>query len=125
MAGIRKLFADFNVAGGEDALNALEGQANDYVAWLRATVLPHARTETKLPPALYADALKRVGIDIDAQSLIRRAELEFMETRAEMQQLAPLVAREKGIPATDYRDVIRALKRTRSPTTILKANTKR
>ena len=113
--GIRKLFADFNVAGGEDALNALEGQANDYVAWLRATVLPHARTETKLPPALYADALKRVGIDIDAQSLIQRAELEFMETRAEMQELAPLVAREKGIPATDYRDVIRALKRDTIP----------
>ena len=66
--GIRKLFADFNVAGGEDALNALQGQTNDYVTWLRATVLPQARTETKLPPALYADALKRVGIDIDAQS---------------------------------------------------------
>ena len=91
------------------------GQTNDYVAWLRATVLPHARTETKLPPALYADALKRVGIDIDAQSLIQRAELEFMEVRAEMQQLAPLVAREKGISATDYRDVIRALKRDTIP----------
>ena len=115
MAGIRKLFADFNIAGGEEALDAIQDQTNDYVAWLRATVLPHARTETKLPPALYADALKRVGIDIDAQSLIRRAELEFMETRAEMQQLAPLVAREKGIPATDYRDVIRALKRDTIP----------
>ena len=115
VTGIRKLFADFNVAGGEDALNALEGQANDYVAWLRATVLPQARTETKLPPALYANALKRVGIDIDAQSLVQRAQLEFMETRAEMQELAPLVAREKGIPATDYRDVIRALKRDTIP----------
>ena len=116
MIGIRKLFADFNVAGGQDALNAIDSQADDYVAWLRATVLPHARTETKLPPALYADALKRVGIDIDPQSLIRRAELEFIETRAEMQHLAPLVAREKGIAATDYRDVIRALKREAIPT---------
>ena len=78
-------------------------------------MLPHARTETKLPPALYADALKRVGIDIDAQLLIQRAELELMEVRAEMQQLAPLVAREKGISATDYRDVIRTLKRDTIP----------
>ena len=115
MAGIRKLFADFNVAGAGNALDALEAQVKSYVAWLRSTVLPHARTETKLPLALYADALKRVGIDIDAQSLIRRAELEFMETRAAMQRLAPLVAREKGIPATDYRDVIRALKRDTIP----------
>jgi uncharacterized protein (DUF885 family) len=116
MIGIRKLFADFNVAGGQDALNVIDSQADDYVAWLRATVLPHARAETKLPPALHADALKRVGIDIDPQSLIRRAELEFIETRAEMQHLAPLVAREKGIGATDYRDVIRALKREAIPT---------
>ena len=115
MAGIRKLFADFNVADGDEALDALQGQTNDYVGWLRATVLPHARTETKLPPALYADALKRVGIDIDAQLLIQRAELELMEVRAEMQQLAPLVAREKGISATDYRDVIRTLKRDTIP----------
>ena len=35
--------------------------------------------------------------------LIERAQVGFMETRAAMQQLAPLVAKEKGLKATDYR----------------------
>ncbi|WP_210165515.1 DUF885 domain-containing protein [Hyphomicrobium sp. 99] len=122
MIGIRKLFIDLKVSGAEDALDALDKQTNEYTAWLRSEVLPHARTDTRLPPALYADALKRTGVDIDAQSLIQRAELEFMETRAAMQQLAPLVAREKGIPAADYRDVIRALKKEPIPTSELESH---
>ena len=122
MAGIRKLFTDFKIAGAENALDVLEKQTKEYVAWLRSKVLPHGRTDTKLPPALYADALKRTGVDIDAQSLIHRAELEFMETRAAMQQIAPLVAREKGIPATDYRDVIRALKKDSIPASELESH---
>jgi uncharacterized protein (DUF885 family) len=38
-----------------------------------------------------------------------------METRNAMQALAPLVAKEKGIAATDYRGVIRALKKDTIP----------
>ena len=111
MIGIRKLFADFKIAGASNALDVLDKQTKEYKQWVRSEVLPQARTDMKLPPALYADALKRTGVDIDAPSLIHRAELEFVETRAAMQQLAPLVAREKGIQATDYRDVIRVLKK--------------
>jgi len=33
-----------------------------------------------------------------------------METRAAMQQLAPRVAKEKGLQGSDYREVIAALK---------------
>jgi hypothetical protein len=122
MVGIRKLFIDFEIAGAENALDVLDKQTEEYLFWLRSEVLPHARTDTKLPPALYADALKRTGVDVDAQSLIHRAELEFVETRAAMQQLAPLVAREKGISATDYRDVIRALKKDSIPPSKLESH---
>ena len=55
--------------------------------------------------------LKNVGIDIDPQQLVKHAELEFMETRAQMRQLAPIVAKEHGLATTDYLDVIRALKK--------------
>lgn len=113
--GIRKLFEKYKVEGADEALAAMTKQFTDYAAWARSDVLPQARTDTRLPPELYAFQLKRVGIDIDPQLLIRRAQLEFMETRAMMQQLAPLVAKEKGIDATDYRDVIRALKQDRIP----------
>ena len=109
-AGIRAQFAEYGIDGVDAALAALDAQSKDYAAWLRTDVLPTARTETQLPPELYAERLKQVGIDIDPLVLMQRAQLEFMETRAMMQQLAPLVAKEKGIAASDYREVIRALK---------------
>jgi uncharacterized protein (DUF885 family) len=107
--GIRKLFAKYHV-DATSQVDALQKQLDAYAAWTKASVLPKARTTYSLPPELYALALKNVGIDIDPRALMERAQLEFMETRAAMQQLAPLVAKEKGIAATDYVGVIRALK---------------
>jgi len=121
VAGIRKLFAQYQVDGAGPALDALEKQVNDHVAWVRSDVLPQARTDTRLPPELYALQLKQVGIEIPPQLLIQRARLAFMETRAAMQRLAPLVAKEKGFAETDYRGVIRALKRDTIPNEQLEA----
>lgn len=115
VSGVRDLFAKYKIAGAEEALDAMEKQLKAYNEWTRAQVLPKARTDTRLPPELYAYQLKQYGIDIDPALLMRRAQLEFMETRAAMQQLAPLVAKAKGIEATDYRDVIRALKKNSIP----------
>ena len=108
---IHNLFAQFKIADADTALAELDRQEADYVAWERANVLPKARTDFRVPPELYAFELKRAGIDIDPLQLIARAQLEFMETRAQMQQLAPIVAKEHGLELTDYRDVIRALKK--------------
>jgi hypothetical protein len=121
VAGIRKLFAQYKVDGAGPALDALEKQVKDYVAWVRSDVLPQARTDTRLPPELYALQLKQVGIEIPPQLLIQRARLAFMETRAAMQRLAPLVAKEKGFAETDYRGVIHALKRDTIPNDQLEA----
>jgi uncharacterized protein (DUF885 family) len=109
--GIHKLFAQFHIAGADAALAALDRQVADYVAWERASVLPRARADFRMPPELYAFSLKRVGIDIDPQLLVQRAEVEFMETRAAMQQIAPLIAKAHGFASNDYRDVIRDLKK--------------
>ncbi len=110
--GIRKLYAKYKIDGAGPALDTLQKQLNDYDAWVKATVLPHARTDFRLPPAVYANNLKQVGLDITPQELIKRAELEFMETQAQMQMMAPDVAKAEGISgATDYRDVIKGLKK--------------
>ena len=112
--GIRELFATYKIDGAAPALAAMDKQFKDYAAWTRKVVLPKAREDARLPPELYAFQLKQVGIDIAPQLLMQRAQLEFMETRAAMQQLAPLVAKAKGLKvddANDYRAVIRALKR--------------
>jgi uncharacterized protein (DUF885 family) len=108
--GVRKLFAKYKL-GGDDALNAFDKQIGEYEAWVKSTVLPHARTDFRLPEPVYANNLKDVGIDISPEELIKKAELEFMETQNEMQILAPYVAKAEGFKATDYRDVIKALKK--------------
>jgi hypothetical protein len=105
-----ELVARYHVADAAPALAALDGQLAAWADWTRQVVLPIARDDTRLPPALYAFKLREAGIDIAPQQLIQRAELEFMETREALQRLAPLVAREHGWAETDYRAVIRALK---------------
>ncbi|MBU8976978.1 DUF885 domain-containing protein [Lysobacter sp. MMG2] len=124
IAGIRKLFDKYKIEGAQQALAAMETQLKDYGSWARANVLPTARTDTKLPPELYANSLKQYGIDIDPKLLIRRAQVEFMETRAAMQQLAPLVAKANDLKVADPHDyvaVIRALKQRNMPNDQLEA----
>ena len=126
VSGIKDLFAKYKVAGSEEALAKMDQQLHDYAGWARASVLPQARTDTRLPPELYAFQLKQFGIDIDPQLLMQRAQLEFMETRAAMQALAPQVAKAKGLQlnggeGSDYRDVIRALKKDTIPNDQLEA----
>ncbi len=113
ITGIEKLFEKYKVAGADEALKAIATQLREYRDWTRAEVLPRARADARLPEPLYAFQLKRVGIDIDPQLLMQRAQLEFMETRSAMRQLAPLVVKAKGLKVADPTDpvaVIRALK---------------
>jgi hypothetical protein len=119
--GIRELFAKYKIEGAGPALDAMDKQLTDYAAWEKDTVMQRARSDFRLPPELYAYRLKGIGIDIPPQLLVQRAEVEFMETRNAMQQLAPVVAKAKGIDATDYRDVIRALKKETIPNDRLEA----
>jgi uncharacterized protein (DUF885 family) len=109
--GIRKLYAKYKIEGAGSTLDALQSQLNDYDAWVKSTVLPRARTDARLPEAVYADNLKNVGIDIPPQELIKLAEQSFMEIQAQMETLAPYVAKAEGFkPTTDYRAVIKDLK---------------
>ncbi len=110
-----ELVTRFHVADAAPALAALDAELAAWADWTRRVVLPLSRADSRLPPALYAFKLREAGIDIAPRQLIERAELEYMETREAMQQLAPLIAREHGWTDTDYRAVIRALKREQLP----------
>jgi uncharacterized protein (DUF885 family) len=111
--GIRQLFAKYKLdsADGKAALDALDSQLKDYDSWVRATVVPRAREDFRLPEPLYAYNLKQVGIDVPPEQLIKEAQFEFVELRSAMQMMAPVVAKAEGIQATDYRDVLKALKK--------------
>lgn len=113
--GIRKLYAKYKIGGADKALDAFAAQLKDYDDWVKATVMPRARDDFKLPPDLYADNLKNVGLDIAPDELIAKAELAYAEIRNEMRAIAPLVAKEHNLSVTDYRDVIRALKKEQMP----------
>lgn len=118
VSGIESLLQKYKMTGADDAMKALAGQMKDYAAWTRAEVLPKARDDARLPAPVYAFQLKQVGIDIAPQQLMQRAQLEFMETRSAMRQLAPLVVRAKGLKVADTADivaVIRALKQEKIP----------
>lgn len=109
--GLRELYAKYKIKGAEKALDALEAQLTDYDAWLRATVLPRAREDFRLPADLYADNLKNVGLDIPPQALVQKARLAYAEIRNEMQAIASQIALQRKLPDDDYRVVIKTLKR--------------
>lgn len=111
ITGIEELLAGTDLEGWEQSYATLSGQLRDYNDWVRAEVLSRARDDYRLPPALYADALRNWGVDAAPQDLIEQATKGYMDIRNEMEALAPLVAAEKGYDTQDYREVIALLKR--------------
>jgi len=110
--GIADLMKKYQLKGWESALDALKGQLKSYDEFLGAEVLPRARDDFRLPPEMYAFALKNVGVEMAPEALAERAHVAYEEIRNEMAALAPLVAKEKGFPATDYKSVIKELKKS-------------
>ena len=113
--GIRELFANSGLEGWEPAYEQLAEQIEGYETWVRQHILPRARDSHLLPAALYADALRNVGVDMDPDALIERAEFGFAEIRNEMSAIARRIAEERGWNSPDYRDVIRELKKDQIP----------
>lgn len=113
--GLRDLYAKHKIKGADKALDALEKQLADYDAWQRSTVLPRARDDFRLPADLYADNLRNVGLDIPPEQLVQKARLSYAEIRNEMQAIASQIAVQRKLPDSDYRAVMKALKREQIP----------
>lgn len=112
LAGIGELFRGSGLTGWDEPLATFEAQCAEYARFVESSVLPRARSDHRLPPEMYAFLLRHVGVDIAPGELAARSHAAFDAIQAEMQQLAPLVAKEHGFGVTDYRDVLRELKRT-------------
>ena len=109
--GIAGLFKKQGLTGWEEPLAKLKQQLTDYDAWIRSTVLPKARTDFRVPPEQYALELEGYGIDIPPDQLTKMAHEAFTETQGEMKTIAAEIAKERKLPSSDYRDVIRDLKK--------------
>jgi uncharacterized protein (DUF885 family) len=111
VAGIEQLFKEYKIAGYEAAFAELKRQVEEYETFLQTEVSPRTRTDFRLPEEQYRFALKQFGNEMPVEELISRAKTSFREIQNEMNALAPLVARQKGFEATDYREAIRELKK--------------
>jgi uncharacterized protein (DUF885 family) len=109
--GIPALFDKYGLTGYEADFALLKQQLAAYDSFVRETILPKARTDFRLPPEVYARNLRQYGVDIPAAQLTRIAHEAFDAIQKEMTALAPEVAKAHGWTVTDYRDVIRALKK--------------
>jgi Bacterial protein of unknown function (DUF885) len=109
--GIAALFTKYKLTGWQDAFDTLKSQLAGYDVWIRATVLPKARTDFRLPPEEYALNLESDGIDIPPDQIAAMGHQAFTEIQAEMKPIAAKIAAQRHLPSSDYRDVIRDLKK--------------
>lgn len=115
LEGIQELLTNSGLKGWQRDMKTLRKQFAEYQAWVRGTVLPRARKTNQLPPEMYADNLKNFGVQMKPQEILERAMADYVQTRDEMQVTAAEVAKQRNWTASDYRDVIRALKKERIP----------
>jgi uncharacterized protein (DUF885 family) len=109
--GLRQLFVKYKLNGWQEPFEKLSQELADYDTWVRANVMPKGRKDTRLPEEEYALALKNYGIDIPPAQLTEMAHKAFADDQAKMQTLGAEIAKEHGWVFTDYRDVIRELKK--------------
>ena len=109
--GIAALMQKYKLTGWEEPFAKLKTQLTDYDAWVRATVLPKARNDFRLPPQHYALDMELYGIDIPPEQLAAMAHQAFTEIQGEMKPIAARIAKRRNLPSLDYRVVIRDLKK--------------
>ena len=109
--GIAALFAKYKLTGWQDAFNTLKMQLTGYDSWIRATVLPKARTDFRLPPGEYVLDLENDGIDTPPGQIAAMAHQGFTQIQAEMKPIAAQIAQQRHLSSSDYRDVMRDLKK--------------
>ncbi|MDE1154888.1 MAG: DUF885 domain-containing protein [Acidobacteriaceae bacterium] len=109
--GIAALFTKYKLTGWEEPFATLKAQLTAYDEFERKEVLPKARTDFRLPPEEYKLAFESYGIDLPPDQIATMAHKAFSEYQAQMKPLAAEIAQEHGWKSSDYRDVIRELKK--------------
>ncbi|MBB5059192.1 uncharacterized protein (DUF885 family) [Granulicella aggregans] len=109
--GIADLFKKYKLTGWEEPYAKLKVELTEYDAWIRANMLPKARTDFRLAPEEYALAFEGYGIDIPPAQLAAMAHAAFTQIQGEMAPLAAEIAKKNGYPSSDYRAVIAEMKK--------------
>ncbi|HMI54535.1 MAG TPA: DUF885 domain-containing protein [Candidatus Saccharimonadales bacterium] len=108
--GMESLLKQYQLTGWQETFGRLKKQLTDYDDWVKTALLPKARSDFRQPPELYALGLEAYGIAIAPGQLAEMAHQAFREYQAEMQTIAAQIAKQRGWPSGDYKDVIKRLK---------------
>lgn len=111
ITGIADLFRKYQLAGWEKPYDVLKAKLTAYDDWTTQHVLPKARMDFRLPPEKYAIGLEGFGIDIPPAQLAAMAHQAFNDIQAQMKPLAVKIAEQRHLPSSDYREVMRGLKK--------------
>jgi uncharacterized protein (DUF885 family) len=107
---LRSLFVTCKLTGWQTTFIKLQQELGDYDTWVRGTVMPKGRTDSRLSPEEYAFSLQSFDIDQSPEQLASQAHAAFTGIQSEMAPLAAEVAKQHGWSVVGYRDVIRQLK---------------
>jgi hypothetical protein len=110
---IEQFLTQKNIPNSDTLFPQLKSQLFAYETFIRREVLPQVQQNPPLPAAVYAFKLTSNGIDIPIDQLIQQAHAEFTQVQQKMDRLAPIIARQKGLKISNYRDVILALQSER------------
>ena len=111
VGGMATLMEKYKIAGWQKPYQKLKTQLAEYDNWTKENVLPKARVDFRLPAEEYALNLEDYGIDIPPDRVAAMAHQAFSEMQAEMKPIAEQIAKQRNLPSSDYRDVIRELKK--------------
>lgn len=111
VTGLGILLEKYKLQGYSEAYAKLREQLTEYDEFVRKEVMPRARTDFRLPPAIYQTALDNYGVDYTSADLAKLAHLGFTDIQKQMVEVAARVARARNLPSSDYRSVIRELKK--------------
>ena len=111
MEGIATLLEKYKLTGWQEPFNKLKSQLIEYDAWTKANVLPKARE--RFPSSARGVRAQSGGLRhrYSPAQLAAMAHQAFSEIQAEMKPIAEQIAKERHLPSSDYRDVIRELKK--------------
>jgi len=113
--GIGLLLEKYKIREYQDVYAKLKEQLAAYDNFVRKEVLPKSRKDFRLPPEMYTIALDGYGVDYSPSDLVRLAHQAFTDIQNEMKPLAAKIAKERRLPSSDYRDVVKVLKKDQIP----------
>lgn len=111
VTGLGILLEKYKLQGYSEAYAKLREQLAEYDEFVRKEVMPRARTDFRLPPAIYQTALDNYGVDYTSAELAKLAHKGFLDIQKQIAEVAARVAKARKLPSSDYRSVIRALKK--------------